>query len=157
MFLQYNISPKGDKLSNISIPTPISVLKNCSLFTNHTAGILRSYWLSLGPPSVLGFLLRLRPFFASPSPRLAAAAEDPVVGGALRFFFRQLRGLGLLRFLLRLRPRPSSAPRPIPRCSFRLLMLCCWVGVTRWPACTAATRSSDAADGRSSTMVLSTM
>lgn len=104
---------------------------------------------TLSPPSVFCFLCLLR--FFSPSLFFTGG-----VGSPFFFFFRQLRGLGLLCFFLRFLPRLSPS-WPMPCSSFRLQMLCCWAGVTSSPSWTDWTWSKDAWLGLSSTIVLRMM
>lgn len=98
------------------------------------------------------FLCRLR-FFFSPCSVFFSGG----VGMPFFFFFRQLRGLGLLCFLFLFFPRLSPFFWLMPCSSFRLRMLCCWAGLTSSPSWTAWTWSRDVWQGLSSTMVLTMM
>lgn len=98
------------------------------------------------------FLCRLR-FLFSPCSVFFSGG----VGMPFFFFFRQLRGLGLLCFLFLFFPRLSPSFWLMPCSSFRLRMLCCWAGLTSSPSWTAWTWSRDVWQGLSSTMVLRMM
>lgn len=104
----------------------------------------------MSPPSVLRFL-RLILFLFSPWSVFFGGVGPPFL------FFRQLRGLGLLRFLFLFFPRLSPSFWLMPCSSFRLWILCCWAGLTSSPSWTAFTWSRDVWQGLSSTMVLRMM
>lgn len=106
----------------------------------------------LSPPSVFRFLCRLLFLFSPCSVFFSGGVGTPFF-----FFFRQLRGLGLLCFLFLFFPRLSPSFRLMPCSSFRLRMLCCWAGLTSSPSWTAWTWSRDVWLGLSSTMVLRMM
>lgn len=79
------------------------------------------------------------------------------VGPPFFFFLRQLSGWGLLCFLFLFLPRRSPSFWLMPCSSFMLMMLCCCVGLTSSPSCTAWTWSRVVWLGLSSTMVLEMM
>lgn len=91
-------------------------------------------------------------FFFSPSSLFFGGVGTPFF-----FFFRQLKGLGLLCFLFLFRPRLSPSFWPMPCSSFRLRMLSFWAELTSSPSWTAWTWSRDVWWGLSNTMVLRIM
>lgn len=120
------------------------------------SGFLPYYGFGAGgadtSPSIFFFFCRFLFLFSPGSVFFSGGVGIPFF-----FFFRQLRGLGLLCFLFLFFPRLSPSFDLMPCSSFRLRMLCCWARLTSCPSWTAWTWSRDDWLGLSSTMVFRTM